>query len=90
MARPQNAPRGLFNKTRIDIGNLELTYNGTNKGLTISNADDTHASALPGSVRIATNPTLVPISNTTGRCIAINTTGTTWLYVAGTSAQPTT
>lgn len=90
MARSQNSPRGLFAKARIDIGNLELTYNSTNKGLTFTNADDTHASAVPGNVRIATNPTIVPVNNSTGRCLSINTTGTTWLFLAGTTVQPTT
>jgi hypothetical protein len=90
MARSQNAPRGLFAKARIDIGNLELTYNSTNKGLAFTNGDDTHASALPGNVTVATNPVLIPISNSTGRCYGVNTTGTTWLFLAGTSLQPTT
>ena len=88
MARPQNAPRGLFAKNRVDVGNLELTYNSTNKGLVFTNADDTHASALPGNARVATNPILVPINNSTSRCWAFNTTGTSWLFVSGTSVQP--
>ena len=29
MARPQNAPRGLFAKNRIDIGSQQLTKNST-------------------------------------------------------------
>lgn len=90
MAHPQNSPRGLWAKGRIDIGKLELTYNITNKGLTFTNSGDTHASALPGNTRIATNPTLVPVSNSTGRCYALNTTGTTWLFLSGTTVQPTT
>ena len=29
MARPQNSPRGLFQKERIDVGSQQLTYNST-------------------------------------------------------------
>ena len=90
MARPQNSPKGLFAKNRVDVGNLEFTYNGTVDGLTFTNTDDTHATAVPGNVRIATNPTLVPGNNSTGRFLALNTTGTSWLFLAGTSVQPTT
>ena len=88
MAHPQNSPRGLFAKNRVDVGKLELTYNGTNKGLLFTNAGDTHASALTGNVTLA-NPVLIPISNSTCRCFGINTTGTDWVFIEGTAVQPT-
>jgi len=121
MARPQNAPKGLFSKQRIDVGSQTLTYNSTalilENGIQVSNAAgglitanstglttagtvtlggmlvgsgsagalvlDTTA-ALPGNVSA---DGIVLVENSTGKNIAINTTGTTWVYLTGTSVQ---
>lgn len=88
MAHPQSSPRGLWAKDRLDIGGQELTYDSTNKGLVFKNAVNTLASALPGDARNA-SPVIVPISNSTGQCFAMNVTGTSWTFIAGTSVQPT-
>jgi len=88
MAHPQNSPRGLFTKNRIDVSKQELYYDSTNKGLVLKNSVDTLASALPGATRNA-SPVVVPISNSTGQAFAMNVTGTTWAYFASTSVQPT-
>lgn len=102
MARSQSSPRGLFAKNRIDVGSQQLTYNSTglllNGGIKISNkqmitANTTGfvmgnaASALPGNVDNAI--TWGVISNTTGVCLFVNSTGTTHKYLNVTSVQPT-
>jgi len=68
MAHPQNSPRGLFGKQRIDIGTHALTFNST-------------ALILPNSVRIGTKATYLS-SNSTGvklgsLYISCNSTGNT-------------
>ncbi len=68
MAHPQNSPRGLFAKSRIDVGTHALTFNST-------------ALILPNSVRIGTKATYLS-SNSTGvklgsLYISCNSTGNT-------------
>jgi hypothetical protein len=101
MAHPQSSPRGLWAKNRIDIGANQLTGDSTalvlNQGLKVSNAryitaDSTgfvltSEAALPGDVDGGVQFTM--ISNSTGVCMAVNSTGTTWKYLNTTDAQPT-
>ena len=101
MAHPQSSPRGLWAKERIDLGSQQLTKNSTavlfSGGIRISGAryitaDSTGfvlttESALPGNVDGGNQFTM--ISNSTGVCLAINSTGTTWKYLNVTTAQPT-
>ncbi len=68
MAHPQNSPRGLIAKQRIDVGTHALTFNST-------------ALILPNSVRIGTKATYLS-SNSTGvklgsLYISCNSTGNT-------------
>ena len=68
MAHPQNSPRGLFQKARIDFGAHALTFNST-------------ALVLPNSVRIGSKATYLS-SNSTGvklgnLYISCNSTGNT-------------
>ena len=68
MAHPQNSPRGLFGKQRLDIGTHALTFNST-------------ALILPNTVRIGTKATYLS-SNSTGvklgsLYISCNSTGNT-------------
>jgi len=92
MAHPQNSPRGLFAKNRIDTGSQSLTYNST--GLILGGAlfvsgqttvgkvsANSTAIILPNSVRVGTKATYLS-SDSTGvklgaRYISTNTTGNT-------------
>jgi len=105
MARAQNAPNGLFAKDRVDVGSNNLTGNSTalvlSAGVKISNAQtltanttglvapDAALSALPGNVRQG-NVHIHLGTNTTGRFLGLNTTGTSNYYLQVTSVQPTT
>lgn len=82
MAHPQNSPRGLTSHKRLDIGDVQITANGTVKGLTLNGT-----AALPGNVDGGVTFTLV--TNSTGVALGVNTTGTTWKYLNVTSVQPT-
>ena len=98
MARPQNSARGLFEKiaaafTTATIAGLTST-NSTitdiqmSKGSTGTLEIDSGAlTALPGNVQVSL-PNIAFGENSTGAFLAINTTGTTWSYLAGTSIQP--
>lgn len=87
-ARPQNSPRGLFAKDTIqpatlDIsGNMSWTANST--GIVVADV----LSDIPGAVD---NGNLFGfVKNSTGFAMFFNSTGTTNLWVAGTTKQPTT
>lgn len=105
MARPQNSPRGLFAKDRIDVGAQQLTdgttYLNLNNGIRISGAAGgllTATAALlkvPAALQLTattTNSTarvgpgaMRFVSQSTGKLIMLNTTGTTWVYLNVTS-----
>lgn len=129
MARPQNSPRGLFQKERIDVGSQQLTYNSTalilnagiqiagagglitanSTGLTTAGTVETGGAltlggtligsdasgaivlettaVLPGDVS-ADGAGIMLVANSTGSALAINTTGTTWVYANTTTANP--
>ena len=80
MGRPQNSPRGMFAKSRVDIGPRQLTANST--GFVVGTTE----SAIPTTDDGAA---FTIISNSTGVAMAINSTGTTWKYLNVTSVQPT-
>jgi hypothetical protein len=101
MAHPQNSPRGLFAKDRIDIGSHNLTDNSTATifsgqiqvsatgyiGANSSGYIFTSEAALPDA-RSSAKWTF--ITNSTGEnAIAVNTTGTTWKYLNVTTVIPT-
>ena len=120
MAHPQNSPRGLFAKNRIDVGASQITGTATglkfNLGLALSDETDyitqnSTAVVLPTGLALSgqsdyltansTAPLLFPttaalpstrevggiafVSNSTGKMFAYHSTGTTWLYLSGTS-----
>ena len=101
MAHPQSSPRGLWAKNRFDIGASNMTADSTaikfSAVVMISasryiTADSTGfvlttESSLPGNVDGGAMFTM--ISNSTGVCLAVNSTGTTWKYLSTTSLQPT-
>ena len=63
MARPQNSPRGLFQKERIDIGSQSLTYNST--GLILSSALTTGGALTLGGALVGSDATGAVILDTT-------------------------
>jgi len=94
MAHPQNSPRGLFAKARIDIGSQQLTYNST--GLLFSGQIRLNGQKYIGSnttgyalTSVATIPStdggnfkIAMIVSAAGTAaLAVNTTGTTWKYL---------
>ena len=101
MGRPQNSPRGMFAKSRVDVGAQQLTDDATNLvlsgGIKISNARSLTANST-GFVA-GTTESAIPTTdegaaftigeNSTGVFMAINSTGTTWKYLNTTSVQPT-
>ena len=92
MAHPQNSPRGLFAKARIDVGSAQTTYNSTGiifAGAVYASGQTTYgklsanstALILPNSVRVGTKTTYFT-SNSTGvklgsLYISCNSTGNT-------------
>lgn len=102
MAHPQNSPRGLFAKHAVRVPTGKgLWFDNYSTSAALINADATGvsiaaagvkssspASALPGDADRAASA--VFISDGTGRvAIGLNTSGTTWRYLATTSKYPT-
>lgn len=79
MAHAQNSPRGLHAKRRYDVSNAD--------GEVVS-ISGTAGTALPGSVDGSGDIRFG--LNSTGHFAAVNSTGTTWLFMDLTSKQPTT
>ena len=76
-----------LNPTSINIAsNLTLSANTT--GITSSSVTKTAGTDKPGN--LTSTVFLGLLYNSTGRAVFINTTGTTHLYLAGTTKQPTT
>jgi hypothetical protein len=101
MAHPQNSPRGLFAKNRIDVGTQNITDDGTNLVLSgsikIDNAAGGVINANSSGIILPTVSALPAtrvvggvafFSNSTGRSLVFHSTGTTWLYASGTSVAP--
>ena len=98
MARPQNAPRGLFVKEQINVGAVELAANTTGNltlsaGIALSGEDTlltANSTAVVASVAQLTlnsmNARLA--ANSTGVGLQINNTGTGWVWVSTTSVGP--
>lgn len=82
MAHPQNSPRGLMAKNRLDIGAVQLSADEDSSALVFGNPVD----ALPSNVNAGAAITM--ISNSTGNALAINLDGTAWAYLSVTTAQP--
>lgn len=84
----QNSPKGLFAKDQVTavqtlgLGNQTFTEDTTSGGVVFGSP----ASALPTHDGGAA---FTVISNSTGVALAVNATGTTWLYLNTTSVQPT-
>lgn len=92
MAHPQNSPRGLFAKARVDVGSAQTTFNST--GIVFAGAAfvsgqatmgklsaNSTALILPNSVRVGSKATYLS-SNSTGvklgsLYISCNSTGNT-------------
>ena len=100
MAHPQNSPRGLFAKNRIDVGSNQLTGNSTalilNAGIKVSNGLTVTANgsslssdlvALPGD--LSTGNLAFGENSTGATFVAVRTTGTTWKYLNVTVDLPT-
>jgi len=82
MARPQNSFKGLFAKSRVDIGSQNLTYNSTalilSGGVRISDkaggqlTANSTAVILPGGVKISNKSTGQLTANSTGVVFSIH------------------
>ena len=97
----QFSPRGLFRKSRVDVGAQQLTdgttYLNLNNGIRISGARVLSANST--AFVAGTTESAIPTTdegaaftigeNSTGVFMAINSTGTTWKYLNTTSVQPT-
>ena len=70
--RGQGSPRGLLIKGELRVGGNGRIMKNT--------------AALPGDSAQGTAVRFV--HNSTGRALAINVLGTTWLWIAGTTIQP--
>lgn len=96
MSKPQNSPRGVFAKSRIEIspsgGIVFHDYSTSTAAITA----DSNGVAFAGRVAMASESELpstdggdykiVLVVNSTGVAgLAINTTGTTWSYCRMTS-----
>ena len=99
MARPQNAPKGLFVKDQINVGSSELTGNSTGNlllsgGVQLSGVSTglitatSTAVVLPGAQLTMNSMNFRMAANSTGTGLQINTTGTTWLWASTTSVGP--
>ena len=96
---PQNSPRGLLTKKRVDLGSdgaFHLDYSANTAVLDANSSGPIlagqltfvdAASSLPGDLDAGIAARV--ISNNTGVAIALNTTGTDWKYLNVTSVQPT-
>ena len=104
MARPQNAPKGLFVKDQVNVG---TTLNLGDSALT---ADSTGNLAVAAGVKLSGESTLLTANstavigsvaqltlnsmnmrlaaNSTGTGLQINNTGTAWVWVSTTSVGP--
>ena len=97
MAHPQNSPRGLWAKNRLDIGDNEITHDATgivlSAGIKISNKQSVTAnstgfifSTVAAKPAARSSAKWAFFRNSTGvNNLAINVTGTTWKYVSVTS-----
>lgn len=75
------------NPTTINI-NSNLTISANSTGVTSSSVTKSAGTTVPGNV--TSTVFLGLIYNSTGRGLFINTTGTTHLWLSGTTKQPTT
>jgi hypothetical protein len=116
MSHPQNSPRGLLAKDKIElaaatltaatittltVGDATITDGGTDiqlsTGVDLSagkryiRANSTGLVVEPIATKPATDcgACFTLIQNSTGVCLAVNSTGTTWKYLLTTSVQPT-
>jgi hypothetical protein len=80
MPNIQTTPRGVWAAKKLHLGTTNLTADST--GLVVGGT----TAAIPGS--IDNGNAIAFIKNSTGFCLAINVTSTTWAYLSTTSVQP--
>lgn len=98
MSHPQNSPRGVLSKQRIETGSMALTTNSSgvvfSSGVKISNAAGGQLRASATALLLPTRTALPTTREIGGVCfvssagksmLAYHSTGTTWVYANKTS-----